>query len=312
LITDARRRLRRRGVVTAIQCHDSSILFDWLAEMVSFQGIANSVAADYIRRHGTVRWHDILRALAAKPSCPKLSSYWQFEACGYRKSTHSCLNPRQLARCPLPTHNLRNGRLNQTAYSLFLFIRDVAERDIVAWLDTRLAMIDLAAAEAGGQLHRALLEPFGEICGISNKVASMALSPLLLAGDPARVQWVTAGTRLIAVDWLVHNFLYRTGIIQRLGEVHPYGTACYRAMGCAAIIDELAKAIDARRFNPAFPRYFPRFVQHALWRFCAEEGLNECNGHQIDDRRRCDRAACPVFPLCRRVPLKPLEVGLDG
>jgi len=29
-------------------------------------------------------------------------------------------------RCPLPRHALRNGRLNQTVYSLFLFMRDVA------------------------------------------------------------------------------------------------------------------------------------------------------------------------------------------
>ena len=51
---------------------------------------------------------------------------------------------------------------------------------------------------------------------------------------------------------------------------------------------------------------FPRFVQHAIWRFCAESGLNRCNGHRIDDRQACEQAECPVFAGCARVPLKPL------
>ena len=41
--------------------------------------------------------------------------------------------------CPLPAHEFRNGNLNQLAYSLFLFIRDVAAGDLVDWIDRRLA-----------------------------------------------------------------------------------------------------------------------------------------------------------------------------
>ena len=41
--------------------------------------------------------------------------------------------------CPLPLHEFRNGNLNQLAYSLFLFIRDVAGGDLVGWIDRRLA-----------------------------------------------------------------------------------------------------------------------------------------------------------------------------
>src|SRR6266516_1016695 len=44
--------------------------------------------------------------------------------------------------CPLPTHRLRNGGLNQLAYGLFLFCRDSVGGDLVAWLDTRLAEAD--------------------------------------------------------------------------------------------------------------------------------------------------------------------------
>jgi NADH-quinone oxidoreductase subunit F len=46
----------------------------------------------------------------------------------------------------------------------------------------------------------------------------------------------------------------------------------------------IAGKIDTRRFNPSFPANFPRFVQFAIWRFCAEAGLNRCNGNRIDDR----------------------------
>jgi hypothetical protein len=99
--------------------------------------------------------------------------------------------------------------------------------------------------------------------------------------------------------------LHRTGIIARLGMPHPYGHRCYRAGGCAEILDRIADHIDARRFNRAFPAKFPRFVQHAIWRFCANDELDECNGHQIDDRVRCDRRDCAAYRLCDRVPLKP-------
>ena len=131
----------------------------------------------------------------------------------------------------------------------------------------------------------------------------MALSRLLLAGDPRRRHWVEAGTVMIAVDTLVHNFLHRTGILDRLDAAHAYGARCYRPKGCAAIIERIAAEIDARRFNRAFPANFPRFVQHAIWRFCAQSGLNECNGRRIDDRLRCTRKECPVFRRCDRIAL---------
>ena len=38
------------------------------------------------------------------------------------------------------------GRLNQTAYGLFLFIRDLAGGDLVAWIDRQLATADDSAA----------------------------------------------------------------------------------------------------------------------------------------------------------------------
>ena len=50
---------------------------------------------------------------------------------------------------PLPTHQLRNGRLNQMAYSLFLFIRDIADGDLVGWIDQQFQDADDPASPTG-------------------------------------------------------------------------------------------------------------------------------------------------------------------
>lgn len=306
LIDDIRVGLARHGVIAAVQRHDTAVMFDWLIDALSYQGVSDSIAYGYMEQHGRVRWYDITAALAECPSCSKLGCYWPFERCGYRKSSGSCANPEHQSACPLPRLDLRNGRLNQTAYSLFLFLRDLAGGDIVGWIDDRLASIESGpASDRPARLREALLEPLGHIYGVSNKVLAMALSELLLAGDAKRPLWIEAGTVMIAVDTLVHNFLHRTGILRDFGADHPYGPRCYAAGGCAEIIERIAGTIDVRRFNPAFPVNFPRFVQHAIWRFCAEGGLNRCNGHRIDDRGQCRQTDCPVFDGCARVPLKP-------
>src|SRR5438105_9347026 len=305
LIDDSRVGLARHGVIAAVQRHDTPAIFDWLIDALSYQGVSDSIAYGYMERHGRVQWHDIASALAKKPSCSKLTCYWAFEGCGYRKGSGCCANPGHQPGCPLPRHDLRNGRLNQTAYSLFLFMRDLAGNDIIGWIDDRLASVEPAPISGRpARLRQALLEPLGNIYGVSNKVLAMALAELLLGGDAKRPIWIEAGRVMIAIDTLVHNFLHRTGILRELRAEHAYGAGCYAAAGCAAIIERIAGKIDARRFNPAYPANFPRFVQHAIWRFCAESGLNRCNGRRIDDRKRCPPTDCPVFERCARVPLK--------
>ena len=123
LIDDSRVGLARHGVIAAVQRHDTPPIFDWLIDALSYQGVSDSIAYGYMEQHGRVRWHDIAKALPNAPSCRKLSCYWAFEGCGYRKGSGSCANPGHQPGCPLPRHDLRNGRLNQTAYSLFLFMR---------------------------------------------------------------------------------------------------------------------------------------------------------------------------------------------
>jgi hypothetical protein len=129
----------------------------------------------------------------------------------------------------------------------------------------------------------------------------MTLSSLLLAST--KPTWNEVGAHMIAIDTLVHNFLARTGILTRFEAHHAYGMACYRPGGCASIIEAVSGQIDARQFNPAFPRLFPRFVQHAIWRYCSQNGLDVCNGNRIDDRKSCCNVYCQIYNICDRISL---------
>jgi hypothetical protein len=304
---DLRTDLRDRGVVRAVRDHDTPALFDWLIEVLSFQGISDSVASGYMVRHGSVRWSDISAALSGKPSCPKLGGYWRFFDCRYQKGADKCSEPGYIDACPLPRHPLRNGRLNETAYSLFLFMRDIADGDFVTWIDQQLASVDANSPDRLNERCEAIVAPLSNVYGVADKVLAIALSPLLMALGKRRRLWFAVGASLIAVDTLVHNFLHRAGILRRFSADHPYGDRCYSPLGCASILRLIATHIDAREFNPSFPATFPRFVQHAIWRYCAESGLNICNGNRIGDEAPCQNAYCQLFRQCDRITLRAIR-----
>ena len=303
-VDDLRTSLPRHGIARAVRDHDTAALFDWLMEALSYQGISDAIAADYIDRHGTVRFTDIAASLAHRPSCAKLGGYWLFCDCGYQKSSATCNQPGRISACPLPRHPLRNGRLNQTAYSLFLFMRDIADGDLVGWIDRQLHDANSPGPDRPARLRQAVIGPLRNVYGVGDKVLAMALSSLLMGADGRRKIWFEVGASLVAVDTLVHNFLHRTGILHRLSADHPYGPACYQPGGCATIIRSIAAQIDAREFNSKFPAVFPRFVQAAIWAYCAQSGLDVCNGNRIDDSKRCDNTHCQLFRSCDRVVLR--------
>lgn len=288
-----------------MRMHDTDTLFNWMMDSLSYQGIADSVARNYIVTHGRLTARAVSRGME-RSDCEKLAAFETFTGCGYRKGLNTCSRPADFAACSLPRHDLRNGRLNQTAYSLHLFLRDSAQGDLVGWLDQQLEGADRRPAHLRGRrLAAAIVEPMRRIHGVSDKVLTMTLSWLLLAADPGRERWRCAGAAMVAIDTLVHNWLWRTGILHGLRSAHAYGTNCYRSGGCAEIILSLSRRVDCSRFNPELPRYFPRYVQHALWRFCAQSELGVCNGNKIDDRKRCKRRDCDVYASCQRIALHP-------
>jgi hypothetical protein len=305
LIDNIRADLTTDKVRGAIRRHDTAAVFDWLLAALSYQGISDQVAYEYMERHGRAAWHDIDQKLGRGVSCPKLKSYWHFHGCRYNKTSRTCAEPDHIGNCPLPSHDLRNGHLNQAAYSLFLFIRDLADGDLIGWIDAQLeAADDPPGPHRLSRMAAALIEPMREIYGVSDKVLAMALSSLLLGAPKKLGRWIEVGGSMIAIDTLVHNFLHRTGILARLNATHSYGTACYRPGGCADIIAAVAQRIDARQFNPAFPQTFPRFVQYAIWQYCSQSGFDVCNGNRIDDAKRCANMHCRVRPMCDRVALR--------
>src|SRR4051794_20243922 len=94
--------LGRAGVLAAVRQHDNAKLFDWLMAWISFQGIADRVADQYIREHGNATWSAIKADLALRADCPRLGGYWLFEGCGYQKSHRMCSEPQHFAACSLP------------------------------------------------------------------------------------------------------------------------------------------------------------------------------------------------------------------
>ena len=139
--------IRDQDLCAAIDRHDSAALFDRLTFSFSFQGISDEIATNYMRQHGRATWRAVRKNLARRPTCPKLKTYWHFHDCRYEKAKHTCAEPDHIATCPLPSHRLRNGHLNQLAYSLYLFIRDVADGDLVRWIDDCLNQAKDQAAE---------------------------------------------------------------------------------------------------------------------------------------------------------------------
>src|SRR5215213_9577131 len=303
-------RLANRGIVAAVQAHDTPALFGWLVEVLSLQGISDAAAFTFMDEHGRANWDDVARSLQDQPGCPKLTSHWHFHRCDFTRSRGTCAEPAHYPGCSLPALPLRNGALNRMAYGLFLFIRDVCAGDLVGWIDERLeAVPDRRSPDYPERLGQALIGPMRHVFGVSHKVLNMTLADLLIGADPDRPLWGLAGRHMVAIDTLIHNLLHRTGALAQSEAEHAYGPACYAPRGCASIVRALAQEIDARSFDPSFPAVFPRFVQHALWRYCAQDGLNICNGNQIEDSRACENASCPVFAACARVPLRPARLS---
>ena len=225
-LAETREYLVNAGIVAAVATHDTPALYRWLMETISYQGIADRIASDYLDRHGRVQWADVENGLKRPDPCPKLATYWTFHGCGYRKSACSCAVPTRLPQCIVPALPMRNGRLAQSAVALYLFLRDVCGGDLIGWIDDHLSRSNEPNAAP-------IIDALRHIHGVSDKVLSLALVTLLLGGRPRDSRWQSAGARLIVIDTLVHNWLHRTGILNDLDARHFYGPKCYGPDGCA-------------------------------------------------------------------------------
>src|SRR5437899_13050747 len=90
LIDDIRADLAADKVRAAIRHQNTAAVFDWLMAALSYQGISDQVAHDYMEKHGRATWRDIEAKIGQGASCPKLKSYWHFHGCRYDKVSRTC------------------------------------------------------------------------------------------------------------------------------------------------------------------------------------------------------------------------------
>jgi hypothetical protein len=69
------------------------------------------------------------------------------------------------------------------AYSLFLFMRDVADNDFVGWIDRQLGTVNSQTPDRLAALREAIIGPLRNVYGVADKALAMTLSYLLFAGD---------------------------------------------------------------------------------------------------------------------------------
>ena len=301
------RNMHSEGLVEAVQNHNNQVLFDWLMGCFSYQGISDAIADSFINKHGNATYSGVEQSLEDQASrCPKLTDFEAFNDCGYKKSKATCNNSELYNTCPVTNLNLRKGQLNQAAYSLYFFIKDVCGGDLIGFIDDCLASADLPGhPDRLALMRQALTIQLLSIFGIAQKLINMTFADLLLGGDLKRARWKEVGGSMIAVDSLVHNFMHRTGILYHYDAEHGLGSACYGENGCEKIIDDIARQVNCSEFDKSYPVYFPRFIQHAIWHYCAESGPGICNGNSIDDAYRCTQQDCLIFKSCGRITLKP-------
>jgi hypothetical protein len=285
----------------AIVDHDTPTLFRHLTRGLGYQGISDAVARRYAEQHGDADWDTVETFLGRDARCQKLAGFDDFNDCRFTKTGPSCSNPSLLGSCPVGRLPLRRGLLNEQAFSLFLLIADRCDGDLVAHIDRTLSV----AWDEGDPItigREALIALLTSVRGVSRKVASMMLATLLTAADVSRPRWHGVGRSMVAIDSLVHNLLHRTGILHAYRAEHRYSALCYGLTGCEAVVRDLASRLHTNACVS------PRSLQHAIWHFCAADGLAICNGKKIRDAAACQQLDCPLAARCARIPLRPSVV----
>ena len=190
------------------------------------------------------------------------------------------------------------------AYSLFLFIRDIADGDVVAWIDAQLGPVnprspDRLACHAQGH-HRAAAQHLWRC----RQGVGVALADLLLSAGQQRPLWREVGaTWWRSTPWCTISCIepescggWAPSIPTASAATGPADALAFSV--CLPRTSTLASSIRPSR------QTFPRFVQSAIWRYCAENGLDICNGNRIDDESRCDNGHCQLFRRCDRIALR--------
>ena len=102
LIDDIRADLRAEGIPTAIRRHDTATLFDWLISALSYQGISDQVATDYMERHGPRRGPISTPRLPLVPLAQNSKATGIFTTAGTTRSAGHVQSPITSTAVPCP------------------------------------------------------------------------------------------------------------------------------------------------------------------------------------------------------------------
>lgn len=265
-------------------------------EVANFQGMSDRAAVSWLSTNGLPDF-SVLTERLRHEACPHAASLEGITACGFVKRRNSCNNPSMLASCLVPHIPARKGQLTRLAVALAYWVEDWPERSLRGWVNAQ------SRAGADTFAGQAMVDDLKRLPGLSDKVASMIASDIAIGLSVRRPALLASGASIVVIDSLVHNLLMRTGAITSAGKPHAFGSGCYASGGCSDLIVRFSETVDARSYNSAWPRLAPRMLQHALWRFCAGNEFNVCNGNQIHAGRKCESECCPAARRCARVIL---------
>ena len=190
-------------------------------------------------------------------------------------------------------HDRRNGHLNQAAYSLFLFIRDLADHDLIGWINASWRPPTVPLARTGClQWRRPDRAAAGGIGCLGQGPRHGPVQPAARRSEEHGL-WIEVGGSMIAIDTLVHDFLHPTGVSRSVQGEAPVRVGLLSTRPLLGYHSIVAEHIDARQFNPAFPQLFPgssstRFGSSSAGR------PDVCTGDRINVARRCSNMDCRV------------------
>jgi hypothetical protein len=282
--------------------HKSIKLYHYLLGSFLLAGGGDQSNYSYYAKQRVKPTFNRVKEAVKAAQCPKLATFEAFTGCGYQKTKSTCREPTFLGSCPVPAFDMKRGPLNQMAFSLYFFLRDVCGGDFYSEVSQHFGQGWLTDGEISDRLQ-SFIQKVTRIANVGPKLAYMALSGLFLTHYPGW-DYRRVGLHMIAVDSLVHNFLHRTGILGFYQLDHAYGPRCHTEKGCLGVIQDLASRIDCREFNPTLPACFPRFVQYHIWAFCGKNGENICNGNKCKPGKPNPECVLYHQQWCAQLPPK--------
>ena len=178
-----------------------------------------------------------------------------FHACRYEKTSGTCAEPDHIAACPLPTHRLRNGHLNQIAYSLYLFIRTLPTGTWSAGSINRLDQAnEFRCSRTLVASAHCLIEPLRMSTALRTRTSRW----LFRHPDRRRrrsPEVVGVGAQHCA-RYPGRHFPAPDGDPEPVQGRPPRRAGCYRPGGCADIVRPVANQIDVGG-STGFPQLFP-------------------------------------------------------